>query len=141
VGKTVVILGAGAQACDIAVYLLGQGVKVIMVQEGLKKDIDKEQSMWVRTYFKPMLYSQGVKIWNQAKVNRLTADGLEITTATGTTELIPCDTVIESYDMVANTSLFDAVKGKYEAYAVGDCDKPWNISDAILNGNLAARKI
>jgi hypothetical protein len=28
-----------------------------------------------------------------------------------------------------------------EAYAIGDCDTPWNIAEAITAGNLTARKI
>ena len=49
-GERVVICGAGAQAIDIAMYLLAQGKKIQMVHADPKTAIDKEQSMW----FAPM---------------------------------------------------------------------------------------
>jgi 2,4-dienoyl-CoA reductase-like NADH-dependent reductase (Old Yellow Enzyme family)/thioredoxin reductase len=141
IGEKVVILGVGAQAIDLAMYLLAVGKKIQMVHEGPPVDIDKEQSMWVRTYVKPQLYSCGVKIWSSAKIQNVTDTGIEIVDQVGTRIQLECDTVIECYDMVPNTTLFDSISKDFEAYAVGDCSAPYNIADAILNGNLAARKI
>ena len=141
IGETVVICGAGAQAIDLALYLLAQGKRVQMVHGGSRKDIDKEQSMWVRTYVRPQLFSQGVKIWNSATVESVNEEGLMIVDQMGSSVTLECDTVIECYDMVPNTSLFDEIKDGFETFAVGDCGAPFNIADAILAGNLAARKI
>ena len=47
-------------------------------------------------------------------------------------------TVIEALDMLPNTELID---GMENAYAIGDCENPFNIAYAIATGNLAARKI
>ena len=97
--------------------------------------------MWVRAYERPHLFSQGVKIWNSAKIKGIEDGGLKIIDQAETETLIECDTVIECYDMVPNTELFDSISDSYEAYAVGDCAAPFNIADAIINGNLVARKI
>lgn len=140
VGETVVICGANAQATDCALFLLAHGKKVQMVHEGLKSDIDKEQSTWVRTFVTPQLYAQGVKVWNSSKVEGLTEEGLTVTNAMGATKTLPCDTVIECYDMLPNKELADALAG-FEVYTVGDCDAPFNIAQAIASGNLAARKL
>ena len=140
VGETVVICGANAQATDCALFLLAHGKKVQMVHEGLKSDIDKEQSTWVRTFVTPQLYAQGVKVWNSSKVEGLTEEGLTVTNAMGATKTLPCDTVIECYDMLPNKELADALTG-FEVYTVGDCDAPFNIAQAIASGNLAARKL
>lgn len=140
VGENVVICGANAQATDCALYLLAHGKKVQMVHEGLRSDIDKEQSTWVRTFVTPQLYAKGVKVWNSTKVDGLSEAGLAVTNSMGAKKTIPCDTVIECYDMMPNTDLASALSS-FEVYAVGDCDAPFNIAQAIASGNLAARKL
>ncbi len=141
IGSKVVICGAGAQAVDTALFLLASGKNVQMVHGSTKDKIDKEQSMWVRTYVRPQLYAKGVKVWNSATVKGVGEGGLTIVTPTGTETTIKCDTVVECYDMIPNQDLYKSVSGNYETYIVGDCSVPSNIADAILNGNLAARKI
>ena len=42
-------------------------------------------------------------------------------------------------DMLPNTGLIEGLGDK--AVAVGDCNKPWNIAEAIAAGNIAARNI
>lgn len=140
-GERIVICGAGAQAVDLALYLLAQGKKIQMVHDGLRSDIGKEHSMWVRAYERPHLFSQGVKIWNSSKIQGIEDGGLKIINQAETETLIECDTVIECYDMLPNTELFDSISDNYEAYAVGDCATPFNIADAIINGNLIGRMI
>lgn len=140
-GENVVICGAGAQAIDCALFLLAQGKKVQMVHEGEKEIIDKEQSMWVRAFVIPHLYGQGVKIWNNAKIGSVVNEGLSITTASGEEKTLACQTVLECYDMVPNRKLADELSTSFEMIAVGDCDSPFDIAQAIKAGNLAARSL
>ena len=51
-----------------------------------------------------------------------------------------CDTVVEAMDMLPNKALAEALDGM-EVYCVGDCEKPWNIAEAVTAGNLTARRI
>lgn len=140
-GENVVICGAGAQAIDCALFLLAQGKKVQMVHEGKKEIIDKEQSMWVRAFVIPHLYGQGVKIWNNAKIGSVVNEGLSITTASGEEKTLACQTVLECYDMVPNRKLADELSTSFETIALGDCDSPFDIAQAIKAGNLAARSL
>lgn len=140
-GERVLILGAGAQATDCALFLLAQGKKVQIVHDAPAGEVAKEQSMWVRTYVIPQLTSQGVKIWNSCVVGDVVEGGLAIAMDSGVEKVLPCDSVLECYDMVPNTALYDELSSQYETYAVGDCAEPWNIGLAIRSGNLAARKI
>ena len=142
IGEKVVILGAGAQAIDVASYLVAKGRKIQIVHEGTVAEIDKEQSYWVRKFVLPHLYAKGVKIWNNAKINGIVNGDLSITTDVGLKKNIECDTIIECYDMLKNTALYDAlVKAGFETYAVGDCAEPFNIQKAIHAGHIVARKI
>lgn len=140
-GEKVIVLGAGAQAVDLTLYLLAQGKKVQMIHGGKRAEIDKEQSMWVRSYVIPYLNYCGVKIWNESAALLADNEGLVIENQFGTSFTLECDTVIECYDMVPNTELFDSVKDSFETVAVGDCDNPWNIADAIIFANRAGRII
>ncbi len=144
-GQNVVILGAGVQAVDFAAYLVTHGKKVTMVHDKEEKFIDLGQSGWFRTYILPYLYANGVKIWNQATVK--SADGKSVTITTdpdvgGINKTIPCDSVVEFYDMVPNTGLAaELEKAGFEVHTVGDAAEPYNIQKAVLTGNLCARAL
>ena len=90
------------------------------------------QSPWVKTYVRAHLYAHGVKVWNNATVDSVTDDSVTITlNASGLKHVIPCDTVIECWDMVPNMELFDEIKAAgFEVYAAG-CDEPKTIQSAI----------
>ena len=60
----------------------------------------------------------------------------------GVPKVLPCDSVVECYDMLPNTALADELTAAgYDVRCVGDCAEPWNIGLAIRSGNLAARAI
>ena len=97
--------------------------------------------MRARAFVIPHLYSQGVKIWNNAKIGSLTDEGLSITLSTGEEKTLGCQTVLECYDMMPNTQLADELGSAYEVHTIGDCDTPFDIAQAIKMGNLTARAI
>lgn len=141
-GQKVVILGSGAQAVDFAAYLLSQGKKVTMIHSGAAAAVDKEQSVQVRTYMMSYLKSAGVKIINNATVKSVGADGVTITTDVGVDKTIPCDSVVEFYDMVPNTGLAEELESAgFEVHTVGDAAEPYNIQRAVRTGNLCARSL
>lgn len=140
-GDTVVFLGANAQAVDMAQYLLAMGKKIHMIHGQTSEEVDKEQSPWVRKYVRAHLYAHGVRVWNESTVDAVTAEGVEITMRAGVKKFIPCDTVIEAYDMVPNTALLDEITAAgYAAYAAG-CDAPSNFQTAIHDGYKVGRYI
>lgn len=141
IGERVVILGAGAQAIDLALYLLAQGKSIQIVHEGTQRDVDKEQSAWFQQFIPPHLAAHGVKIWNEATIGSVVDSGISITTPAGHEKTLECDTIVEAYDMVPNTSLADEISGTCEVVSVGDCAVPYNIQQAIYTANIAARAI
>lgn len=140
-GENVVICGAGAQAIDCAAFLLAQGKSIQMINEGPAELIDKEQSYWYRTYLVPFLYSKGVRIWNNATIQDVSEDGLNIILDSGNAKTLACDSIVECYDMVPNDELKNALGSSYTVVEVGDGAAPNNIAYAIGNANLAARAI
>ena len=139
IGENVVILGAGLQATDLAMYLIAQGKKVQLVNQKSAADVDAEQSRWVRTYVRAHLYAHGVKSWNDVVIDEVSAGAVTVTMSTGHQKTIACDTVIDCLDMQPNMTLCQELESAgYEVHAVG-CDAPKNIQSSIHASYKVAR--
>ena len=139
VGDHVTILGSNAQAVDTAQYLIAQGRHVTMVSPEGKEKLDKGQSSWVKQFTIPMLYANGMRLWPNASIKEVRDGEIVIDGETGCDIVIPCETVIDARDMLPNTELIDGLS--IPCVAVGDCNAPYNIAEAIAAGNIAARRI
>jgi NADPH-dependent 2,4-dienoyl-CoA reductase/sulfur reductase-like enzyme len=154
-GKKVVVYGGNCQAVDVAVYLAGIGHQVDIVTSdafivpsmfGMPpgtdplKVFDKGHSANMREFLIPALTATGCHIWASAKVDAVGEGFIEITTESGLKQKIACDAVVDISDMLPNKDLLSGLGG-IEAYAVGDCDVPYNIAEAIAAGNLVARSL
>lgn len=141
-GDTVAILGAGVQAVDFAAYLVTMDKKVVMIHEDTADNIDKGQSGWFKTYTLAYLRAKGTRIWSGAEILGLEDGGVKFVTEAGYEKSVPCDSVVEFYNMVPNTELAEELEADgFEVYTVGDCADPHNIQRAVLSGNLTARHI
>ena len=140
VGENVVILGASLQATDLAQYLIAQGKHVQLVHGKSKDYVADGQSPWVKAYVRAHLYAHGVKAWNDCSIVSVDDKGVTVKlNTTGTEHTIPCDTVIECYDMIPNTALMDAIAAAgYEVHAAA-IDNACTIQNAIHEGHKAAR--
>lgn len=138
IGQNVTIIGGNAQAVDMAQYLIANGKHVTMVSPEGKEHLDKGQSSWVKKFTIPMLYANGMRLWPNASVSAVNDGEVVISGETGCDMVVACDTVIDARDMLPNTEL---IEGLDNAIAVGDCNNPFNIAEAIYSGNIAARNI
>ena len=139
IGDHVTILGGNAQAVDAAQYLIAQGKHVTMVSPEGKEHLDKGQSSWVKQFTIPMLYANGTRLWPNASLKEVRDGTVVIDGETGCDIVVKCDTVIDARDMLPNAELIEGLS--IPAVAVGDCNSPFNIAEAIAAGNLAARRI
>ena len=139
IGDNVTIIGGNAQAVNAAQYLIAQGKHVTMVSPEGKEKLDKGQSSWVKQFTIPMLYANGTRLWPNASVKEVRDGEIVIDGETGCDIVVKCDTVIDARDMLPNTGLIDGLS--IPAVAVGDCNTPFNIAEAIAAGNIAARRI
>lgn len=140
-GERIVICGTDARAIDLALFLVANGKKVTMVHEGAEENIDKGQSGWYHVFLVKALYAKGVKIYSEAAVDGLGEGVVNITTNVGLPKALPCDTVIECWDLLPNAELADALGASYEVKVAGDCSGTFNIQSAIYAGNLAGRAV
>jgi 2,4-dienoyl-CoA reductase (NADPH2) len=130
-GKRVVIIGGAIKGCELAEFLARRGKEVTIV------DTAKEMGAGMVDVLMAYLFSwfkkKGVKmIGGVEEYVKITDKGLTIINNEGKKELIEADTVILELPLLPNDELMKSLKGKVnEVYAVGDCDDPELITDAI----------
>ena len=97
-------------------------------------------SSWVKTFELPAMKALGVRLWPEAEIVSAGDGQAVVRSSAGVNVAVPCTSIVEAMDMLPDTSLVDALKGR-EVYAVGDCADPFNIANAIFTGNKAARTV
>lgn len=142
IGKRVVILGGEHHACELGEFLAKRGRKVTIVNEG---DVWAEgMTADDKAFLWPWFKEKGVVLIDGAKFERVTNEGLVITTKEGKKMTIEADTVVPSTILKQNLEMMEKLKGKVkEIYAVGSCMKPEPdlMVDAIYAGAKVGHEI
>jgi 2,4-dienoyl-CoA reductase (NADPH2) len=141
VGKNVVIIGSGLQGCELAEFLTWKGRKVTLVDTAptpganIVDVLQNQLFLWFR--------KRGVTLINGVKQYiEITDQGLTYMDKNGKRQILAADSIIPAIPMKPNLELLNSLKGKApEVYAVGDCNDPLLIADAIGTGSKAARSI
>ena len=72
----------------------------------------------------------------------ITDEGLVITTKDGEKQTLQADSIVPTSPLAPNTALLKSLEGgPFEVYAIGDCQEPRMIVDAIADGWQIANKI
>ena len=139
-GPEVVVLGGNVRAVDCAIYLAKQGKHVSIVTSDPMSLFEKGHSVNVQGFLRNAFTANGGRIYANSTVSEV-GDGTVtfMRSDAGVETTIAADAVVDLSDMLPNTALIDGLD--IDCVAVGDCAEPWNISEAISSGNLAARRI
>lgn len=142
IGKRVVIMGGEHHACELGEFLTKRGRKVTIVNPG---------EVWAegmtvddREFLMPWFKRKGVVLYSGAKFERVTDEGLVITTKEGETKTIVADTVLPSTLLKQNLDMVEKLKDIVpEIYTVGSCFKPEPdiMVDAIYAGAKAGHEV
>jgi 2,4-dienoyl-CoA reductase (NADPH2) len=140
IGKRVVVIGSGLHGCEVAEFLLKRGRQVTIVDTA---EVPGKDMMDFRLgLFLEWSAKKGATLINGLKSIKITAEGVDITDADGVTSTIKADSVIPTAPLTANTGPLKSLEGKApEVYAIGDCQEPRMIVDAIADGWRTARTI
>jgi 2,4-dienoyl-CoA reductase (NADPH2) len=140
-GKRVVIIGGGIQGCELAEFLVKRQRKVTIVDtaevlgEGMVNHLKLQLFDWFS--LKGVTLVSGVK-----KYVAITDQGLVVQTPEGYNRTLEADSIVPVLPMKPNTELLRSIEGKVkEIYAIGDCQEPKLIVDAIGEGFRIARSI
>ena len=141
IGKRVIVVGGAIQGCELAEFLTRRGRSVTIVEknemigEGMVDALLDHLTIWFR--------KKGVKLIGGVKEYvEITGDGLTIIDRDGQKQTLQADTIVSALPLSPVNSLLEGIREKVsEVYAVGDCDKPALIADAIGAGLRTAREI
>ncbi|MFH1834306.1 MAG: FAD-dependent oxidoreductase, partial [bacterium] len=140
VGKRVVIIGGGIQGCETAEFLVKRGRQVTIVDAG--DQVGTELPLLQRILLLPWLGKKGANIMTGVTYKEVTAKGLVVADDEGRAVLLEADTVLVALPLRPDPGLYEALQGKApEVFAVGDCNEPGLIIDAVAAGFTVARAI
>jgi 2,4-dienoyl-CoA reductase (NADPH2) len=141
IGKRVVIIGGDIQGCELGEFLTKRGRKVTIVDKS--ETIGKGMVDVLQAYLFRWFRKKGVTMISGVKEYvEITDKGLTIIDSEGVKQTIEADTIIPALPLTPDTGLYEILKGIVpEVYAVGDCQEPLLIVDAISAGMQVARGI
>jgi 2,4-dienoyl-CoA reductase (NADPH2) len=140
VGKRVVIIGGRVHGCELAEFLVKRGRKVTIVDTGeaLGEGMVEFRKLHLLEWFS----KKGVAMMTRVKEMEITDKGVTIITKEGNKETIEADSVIPAVAWAPNIGLLKSLEGKVsEVYAIGDCQEPKLIVDAIGDGSRVGHAI
>ncbi len=140
-GKNVVVIGGALQGCELAEFLVKRGRNVTIVEQG---DMLGDQ-MIDAVLFSLMIWfgKKGVEMIPGVKEYvEITDKGLTIVDKDGATRTLQADTFVSALPLTSNADLLPSLEQKVpEVYAIGDCNQPGLIADAIGTGLRTAREV
>jgi 2,4-dienoyl-CoA reductase (NADPH2) len=140
IGKKVVVIGSGVHGCETAEFLIKRGRKVTIVDTA--EAIGEGMIDFRLGLFLEWLDKKGVATINGVKSLEITDEGLVITTKEGEKQTLQADSIIPTSPLKPNTGLLKSLEGRApEIYAIGDCQEPRMIVDAIADGWRIANEI
>lgn len=140
VGERVLVIGAELVACEVAEYLAQQGKRITIMRRG--PEVATKVGPSIRAPLLKRLKEKDVAMLTGVRYQRVTGEGLEITTGEGETRTLPADTIVLAAGSTPEQRLYQEIKDRVASvYLVGDAVSPRTIGDAISEAYLAARAI
>jgi 2,4-dienoyl-CoA reductase-like NADH-dependent reductase (Old Yellow Enzyme family)/thioredoxin reductase len=136
VGQRIVVAGGGFVGCDTAIFLTVKKRKQVTIIEQLTQEaVGFEPYDMNYMELVKMLKENNVKILTETKIEEITSAGVRIMDKRGKEKEIPADSVVLALGAVPDQELLKALRGKVSGlYAIGDCNRPGKIIDAIHEG-------
>jgi 2,4-dienoyl-CoA reductase (NADPH2) len=98
--------------------------------------------MLQRILLLPWLEKKGAEILSEVTYDRVTPEGLMVTTKDGAQRLLEADTILITIPLKPNRQLADSLKDAApEVHVLGDCIKPGLIMDAVADGYVTGKAV
>lgn len=140
-GERVIVAGGGLIGCETAIYLAQKGKTVTIVE--MLEEIIPDVFEANRQYLFKMLAENGVNVLTNTNMVRVTDDGAVVINQYRRYEAkLPADTIVIATGLKPERSLVKALEGKVrELHAIGDCEEPGKIMDAVWGAFNTARTL
>ncbi len=138
-GKKVVVIGGGEVGCETALYMSQNGKDVWVVE--VLDDILLVNTVKNNTVvLQELLDKWNVKTCVRSNVEAITDSSVSIVSRDGEHAELPADTVIMSVGLRPdNAHVKSLLNACSESYAIGDCNNPARILEAVNEGDRVAR--
>jgi len=140
-GENIVVIGGGLVGCEVSIFLGSRGKKVTIVEmlDTLAPDANRIH----RDSMMEALEDPAISITPRTglKCKEITAEGVKAVDSDGNEYLLPADAVVYAVGMKARSDLameLQKAKGVRRFFAVGDCQRPFRVKDAVHHGYYAA---
>jgi len=140
-GRNVVVIGGGMMGCEVGEYLVDKANKVTIVARSSMMATDMEPLN--RQGLMEALAEKEVTLINNKETEEILENGITVVDKrTGKTQFIEAEYIVIARGSQSISALADGLVDEVdELYAVGDCNEPRAIIDAIYEGSLIARRI
>jgi len=140
VGQRVVVVGADLAGIELAEFLAKRGRDVAIVTS--HEDIAPEICPKRRLEHEKRLERLKVSINSATRVERITANGVELSMPSGKTSIVHANSVIVTGDPIADTSMCAALTAAgLSAHAIGDSTGLGLIVKAVYEGAELANRL
>jgi len=141
IGKSVIVVGGGMIACDVALFLAEQGKMVTLTTRG--DEIARDMTNINRIAFLERLNKNNVGIKTGVRLEDICEGGIIVSDKSGVKSEIKSETVVLGAGFDPDRKLFDelSMMEDLEVYAIGDCVEPRTIFDAIHEGHYVGHMI
>jgi len=140
-GENIVVVGGGLVGCEAAIFLGSRGKLVTIVEmlDEIATDANRiHRDSMMEALEDPKL---SIAVMTGVKCREISAIGVIATGKNGIEKLIPAEAVVYAVGMKARSGLameLAKAKGVKRYFAIGDCQKPTRIKDAVHHGYYAA---
>ena len=139
IGKNVVVMGGTIHGCELAEFLIKRGRKVTIVHNGT--EIGEGMTGDDKFQFMRWIAGKNIPVIAGAVIEKITDTGLIIING-GKEQPIKADTIAFALPLQSNHALQQQLDEKLtEIYAIGDCNEPHLIADAIAGGSKIGHSI
>jgi 2,4-dienoyl-CoA reductase (NADPH2) len=139
IGKSVVVIGGTIHGCELAEFLIKRGRKVTIVHSGT--EIGEGMTGDDQFQFLRWIAEKDAVIYTGATIGKITEKGVTIKIG-GKEQTLSADTIAFALPLQFNPALQQQLAGKFtEIYAIGDCNEPHLIADAIAGGSRIGHSI
>ena len=140
-GENVVIIGGGLAGCEAGIFLGSRGKKVTIIE--MQDEIAVDANRIHKDSMMEALEDPGISVTPKTglKCLEVTVEGVKASDRDGREIVLPADAVVYAVGMKARSELvmeLQKAKGVRRFFAVGDCQKPTRVKDAVHHGYFAA---
>jgi 2-enoate reductase len=141
-GDTVVVVGAGENGCETALWLARQGKQVTLV-EMQARPIAIPVAHANRNMLLDLLAQQRVPILTHTALREVLDDGIVVAEKDGQTRRIGCDSVVLAVGMKADNALYRSLAQTFpgQLYEIGDCQEAKNVMKAVWDAYEVGRTV